>query len=66
MWARDVLQFLDAAFTPVSIKMAKDQGLSINPAKVTGVCGRLLCCLAYEQDTYRDLRRKLPQSASRS
>jgi cell fate regulator YaaT (PSP1 superfamily) len=49
------------AFAPVSIKMAKDQGLSINPAKVTGVCGRLLCCLAYEQDTYRDLRRKLPR-----
>jgi cell fate regulator YaaT (PSP1 superfamily) len=49
------------AFTPVSIKMAKDQGLSITPAKVTGVCGRLLCCLAYEQDTYRDLRRKLPK-----
>jgi hypothetical protein len=49
------------AFTPVSIKMAKDQGLSITPAKVTGVCGRLLCCLAYEQDTYRDLRRKLPR-----
>lgn len=49
------------AFTPVSIKMAKDQGLSITPAKVTGVCGRLLCCLAYEQDTYKELRRKLPR-----
>jgi cell fate regulator YaaT (PSP1 superfamily) len=49
------------AFTPVSIKMAKDQGLSIQPQKVTGVCGRLLCCLAYEQDTYKELRRKLPR-----
>jgi cell fate regulator YaaT (PSP1 superfamily) len=49
------------AFTPVSIKMAKDQGLALNPQKVTGVCGRLLCCLAYEQDTYKELRRKLPK-----
>jgi hypothetical protein len=49
------------AFTPVSIKMAKDQGLALNPQKVTGVCGRLLCCLAYEQETYKELRRKLPR-----
>jgi cell fate regulator YaaT (PSP1 superfamily) len=49
------------AFTPVSVKMARDQGLALNPAKVTGVCGRLLCCLAYEQDTYSAMRRKLPR-----
>lgn len=48
-------------FSPVSIRMAKDQGLAINPQKVTGVCGRLLCCLAFEQEAYRDLRRKLPK-----
>jgi len=49
------------AFTPVSIKMAKDQGLALNPQKVTGVCGRLLCCLAYEQETYKELRKGLPR-----
>jgi len=49
------------SFGLVSIRMAKDQGLAINPSKVTGVCERLLCCLAHEQDTYRDLRRKLPR-----
>lgn len=48
-------------FSPVTIQMAKDQGLSINPEKVTGVCGRLLCCLAFEQETYAELRRKLPR-----
>ncbi len=49
------------AFAPVSIKMAKDQGLALNPQSVTGVCGRLLCCLAYEQATYKDLRKGLPK-----
>ncbi len=48
-------------FHPVSIKMAKDQGLSLNPSKISGVCGRLMCCLKYEQDTYEELIRNLPK-----
>lgn len=47
-------------FTPVSIKMAKDQSLSLNPTKISGTCGRLMCCLKYEHDTYCDLRKRLP------
>lgn len=48
-------------FTPVSIRMAKEQDLSLNPMKISGVCGRLLCCLAYESDQYRELKQKLPK-----
>jgi stage 0 sporulation protein yaaT len=40
-------------FTPVSIRMAKDQNLSLNPTKISGVCGRLMCCLNYEDDLYK-------------
>ena len=47
-------------FQPVSIKMAKEQGLSLNPAKISGSCGRLLCCLAYEQPAYEYLNRITP------
>lgn len=47
-------------FAPVSIKMAKEQNLSLNPAKISGVCGRLMCCLKNEQDTYEYLNKKLP------
>ena len=47
-------------FQPVSIKMAKDQGLSLNPAKISGSCGRLMCCLAYEQPAYEYLNRITP------
>jgi cell fate regulator YaaT (PSP1 superfamily) len=47
-------------FVPVSIKMAKNQNLALNPSKVSGGCGRLLCCLTYENDLYTELRRKLP------
>lgn len=47
-------------FIPVSIKMAKEQGLSLNPTKISGVCGRLMCCLKHEEDTYEELNRKLP------
>ena len=47
-------------FQPVSIKMAKEQGLSINPAKISGSCGRLMCCLAYEQPAYEYLNRITP------
>ncbi len=47
-------------FHPVSIKMAKDQGLSLNPTKISGICGRLMCCLKYEQETYEELNKNLP------
>jgi len=47
-------------FVPVSIKMAKDQGLSLNPTKISGLCGRLMCCLNYENDEYEAAKRELP------
>ena len=47
-------------FQPVSIKMAKEQGLSLNPTKISGTCGRLMCCLKYEQEAYEDLLERLP------
>ncbi len=48
-------------FQPVSIKMAKEQNLSLNPIKISGVCGRLMCCLKYEQDTYEQTRKRMPR-----
>ena len=51
--------FLDE-FQPVSIKMAKDQGLSLNPTKISGLCGRLMCCLKYEEATYNELTKGMP------
>ncbi|MEL6180414.1 MAG: stage 0 sporulation family protein [Myxococcota bacterium] len=48
-------------FSPVSIRMAKDQGLTLNPKKVSGMCGRLMCCLVYEQQIYRKARKRLPR-----
>ena len=48
-------------FQPVSIKMAKEQGLSLNPTKISGTCGRLMCCLKYEQNAYEDLLRNTPR-----
>ncbi len=51
-------------FIPVSIKMAKEQNLSLNPTKISGVCGRLMCCLKNEQDTYEYLNSKLPEVGS--
>ena len=47
-------------FVPVSIKMAKEQNLSLNPTKISGVCGRLMCCLKNEQETYEELNSRLP------
>lgn len=47
-------------FAPVSIKMAKDQNLSLNPTKISGVCGRLMCCLKYEHDYYMEVNKTLP------
>jgi cell fate regulator YaaT (PSP1 superfamily) len=52
-------------FVPVSIKMAKDQGLVLNPQKVSGQCGRLKCCLVYEQATYAEMRKGLPKLGKR-
>jgi cell fate regulator YaaT (PSP1 superfamily) len=49
------------SFAPVSIKMAKDQGLVLNPSKIAGQCGRLKCCLVYEQDLYKEMRKGLPK-----
>ena len=51
-------------FAPVSIKMAKEQGLSLSPTKISGTCGRLMCCLKYEQDAYEDLLRTAPKAES--
>ncbi len=48
-------------FEPVSIKMAKEQSLSLNPTKISGICGRLMCCLKYEHEVYERLRKNLPQ-----
>lgn len=48
-------------FEPVSIKMAKEQNLSLNPTKISGNCGRLMCCLKYEQDTYEQLLKRIPK-----
>ena len=56
-------QFLDG-FLPVSIKMAKTQNLSLNPTKISGTCGRLMCCLKYEQDAYEDLVKHSPKQES--
>ena len=56
-------QFLDG-FLPVSIKMAKTQSLSLNPTKISGTCGRLMCCLKYEQDAYEDAVRRCPKQDS--
>ena len=56
-------QFLDE-FQPVSIKMAKTQNLSLNPTKISGTCGRLMCCLKYEQDAYEDLIKHAPKMDS--
>jgi cell fate regulator YaaT (PSP1 superfamily) len=48
-------------FQPVSIKMAKEQNLSLNPTKISGVCGRLMCCLKFEQDHYEATRKRMPK-----
>ena len=56
-------QFLDS-FLPVSIKMAKTQNLSLNPTKISGTCGRLMCCLKYEQNAYEDAVKRMPKAES--
>lgn len=52
-------------FSPVSIRMAKEQGLPLNPMRISGVCGRLLCCLGYECEQYRVMKAKLPKERQR-
>ncbi len=52
-------------FHPVSIKMAKEQNLSLNPTKISGTCGRLMCCLQYEYETYKDMKRDMPKIGKR-
>ncbi len=54
-----------ADFEPVSIKMAKVQSLSLNPAKISGICGRLMCCLKYENDIYYELKKGMPEQGER-
>lgn len=56
-------QFL-GDFEPVSIKMAKEQSLSLNPTKISGTCGRLMCCLKYEQEAYEDLLKETPNNGA--
>jgi len=55
---------LGGEFAPVSIKMAKDQGLPLNPTKISGLCGRLMCCLRYEVGAYRDFNSRAPRKGS--
>jgi cell fate regulator YaaT (PSP1 superfamily) len=57
-------QFL-GEFNPISIKMAKAQGISLNPGEITGMCGRLRCCLIYEYDQYAEARQRLPKRGKR-
>lgn len=54
-----------SGFEPVSIRMAKEQGLPLNPLKISGICGRLFCCLKYEFDYYHDVRGRMPQAGDR-
>ena len=51
-------------FSPVTIKMAKTQGLALNPSKISGVCGRLMCCLQYEHENYKEMAKNLPKANS--
>lgn len=52
-------------FEPVTIKMAKDQNLPLNPSKISGLCGRLMCCLSYEYKTYKELTKNLPREGDK-
>ena len=53
------------SFTPVTIKMAKEQFLSLNPGKISGMCGRLMCCLGYEREFYERVKKDLPKIGKR-
>ena len=56
---------LGGEFNPVSIRMAKEQDLSLNPTKISGVCGRLMCCLRYEFDAYKDFKSRAPKQGAK-
>ena len=60
MWPNALLFTFLGDFEPVSIKMAKDQNLSLNPSKISGLCGRLMCCLKYENDDYETAKELMP------
>jgi cell fate regulator YaaT (PSP1 superfamily) len=53
-------------FHPLSIKMAKEQGLPLNPSKISGVCGRVKCCMAYEYNVYREFARSMPKMGQKA
>ena len=53
------------SFEPVSVKMAKDQNISLNPSKISGVCGRLMCCLKFEYETYLEMKKNMPKVGKR-
>ena len=55
-----LLCYILGDFHPVSIKMAKEQNLSLNPTKISGICGRLMCCLKYEEEAYEELNKNMP------
>jgi cell fate regulator YaaT (PSP1 superfamily) len=52
-------------FVPISIKMAKDQGISLAPSEITGMCGRLRCCLMHEHDLYQEAKKSLPKQGKK-
>ena len=62
MRTADMLRRVFEHFQPVSIKMAKEQNLSLNPTKISGLCGRLMCCLKYEEEYYETMTRRLPRA----
>ena len=64
MWSGSLLLFILTDFQPVSIKMAKEQGLSLNPTKISGACGRLMCCLKYEQEAYEEMISRVPKEGA--
>jgi len=59
LWSPIMLFIVSVKLRPISIRMAKDQDLSLNPDKISGICGRLMCCLAYEYDTYAEIEKKI-------
>ncbi|MGO3018835.1 MAG: regulatory iron-sulfur-containing complex subunit RicT, partial [Anaerococcus sp.] len=52
-------------FSPLSIKMAKEQNITLDPAKISGACGRLMCCISYEYDNYKDIKKVMPKQGKK-
>ena len=61
VWKTDAAREFLTEFSPISIKMAKEQGISLTPTEITGMCGRLRCCLVYEYEQYVEARKQLPR-----